>query len=256
MTFDVLEAKGSISPEVREICTSLVRARRTILVAGGCDAGKTSLLNAFSTAFPPGGKIVTLEDTRELRIQQPVWTAMETMEPHDRDVQPITMCDLVKNVYRQNPVRIVVGEVRGEEAFYMLDTFGSGHPGGLATVHANSAEDALYRVQLLAQRAPASGHNAQVVAGMIGRGVDVVVFQEYFEDENVRRVSEIVELDHPGVVWKPDGRFEYKLRRLVRWDREARCWKFPERPSEELRRTLARMRLPWPETSAAAKECG
>jgi pilus assembly protein CpaF len=254
MTLDTLERKGSIDGRIRSICTSLVLARRTILVAGGCDAGKTSLLNALSTAFPPSGKIVTLEDVRELRIQQPVWTAMETMEPHDREVEPITMCDLVKNVYRQNPVRIVVGEVRGEEAFYMLDTFGSGHPGGLATVHANSAQDALHRVQLLAQRAPASGHSAQVVAGMVGRGVDIVVYQEYFEQENARRVSEIIEVESPGVVWKEDGRFEYKVRRLVEWDAEGGSWAFPRCPSEALRRSLSRQRLSWPEESLAAED--
>jgi pilus assembly protein CpaF len=251
MTFEVLEAKGSINKAVRQICTSLVRARRTILVAGGCDAGKTSLLNAFSTAFPANAKIVTLEDVKELRIQQPVWTAMETMEPHDRDVEPVAMADLVRNVYRQNPGRIVVGEVRGEEAFYMLDTFASGHPGGLATVHANSAEDALHRVQLLAQRAPASGHSAQVVAGMVGRGVDVVVYQEYFEEENIRRISEIIELESPGVIWQEGGRFEYSVRRLVQWDAERKTWMFPTGPSAQLRRLLSQKGLGWPEESLA-----
>jgi pilus assembly protein CpaF len=246
MTFDKLEEKGSMDGVLRAICSVLVRARQTIVVAGGCGAGKTSLLNALSTAIPPSVKVVTLEDTRELRMQQPVWTAMETMEPFEQGVEPVTMRDLVKNVFRQNPGRIVVGEVREEDCFFMLDTFASGHPGGMATVHANDAEDALYRLQLLAQRAAASGHSAQVAAGMVGRAVDIVIFQEYFEKENVRRVAEVVEVERPGVVWLEGGRFEYKTRKLVSWDVDEGRWIYPEEPSQSLLNALRRAGCDWP----------
>jgi pilus assembly protein CpaF len=253
MTFDTLVKKGTIDERVRAMCVALVRARRTIIVAGGCGAGKTSLLNAFSTAIPANVKVVTLEDARELRMQQPIWTAMETVEPYERDVEPVTMRDLVKNVYRQNPGRIVVGEVREEECFYMLDTFASGHPGGMATVHANDAEDALHRLQLLAQRAPASGHNPQVAAGMVGRAVDIVVFQEYFEAENIRRVAEIIEVERPGVRWREGGQFEYQIRRLLRWDVEAGGWTLPEEPSANLRRALRLAGCEWPGDESAGR---
>ena len=251
MTFDTLESVGSLDRGLRQICTSLVRARRSILVAGGCGAGKTSLLNALSTVIPPHERVVTVEDARELRIQQENWVAMETVEPYERDVAPVAMGDLVRNVLRQNPDRIVVGEVRGEEAFYMLRAFSSGHRGGLGTVHSNDAEDALHQVQLLAQMAPVSGLNAQVVGSMVGRAIDVVIYQAYFEEENVRRISEIIEVDRPGMVWRADAGCSYTCRRLVHWDEEVGRWTYPQSPSAELQLRLRRQRLGWPAASLA-----
>ena len=191
LTFDKLESFGSISPDVRAMLESLVLAKRSILVAGGTGSGKTSLLNAMSQVIPGHERIVTIEDARELQIQQPNWVAMETVEPYHEGGARVTIGDLVKNALRQTPDRIVVGEVRGDEAFYLLRALSTGHGGGLGTIHANDGEDALHQLQLLAQMAGVAGLTSATVAAMVGRAVDIVVYQAYCEEENARRVSEI-----------------------------------------------------------------
>ena len=256
LRFPELEQNGSLSGDIRDLCSALVRLRRSILVSGGTDAGKTTLLNALTTSFEEHESVVTLEDARELRILQPNWRAMETVEPYEKDVQPVTMADLVRNVFRQNPDRIVVGEVRGEEAFYMLRTFSSGHRGGLSTVHANDAEDALHQVQLLAQMAPVAGLTAPTIASLVGRAVDVVIHQAFDEDAGHRRIMEIVELEPPGMRISPEGVIEYRFRRLVEWKRETGDWAFPCRPSGMSLAGVKRLGLRWPAASLTAPERG
>lgn len=246
MTFDVLERKGSVNTLVRRICEGLVLARQSILVAGGTGAGKTSLLNALSRAIPAHERIVTVEDARELQIQQPNWVAMETVEPYEHGAMPVTIGDLVRNALRQAPDRVIVGEVRGDEAFYLLRAFSTGHGGGFGTIHANDGEDALHQLQLLAQMAPIGGLTAQVVASMVARAVDVVIYQKHFEDENSRRIVEVLELDRPGVRFGAAGEVEYRFRRLVMWSADDQAWTFPEDPSPRLRHALELKGLTWP----------
>jgi pilus assembly protein CpaF len=227
------------------------------LIAGGTGSGKTSLLNAMSQVIPKNERIVTIEDARELQIQQPNWVAMETVEPYDRTGTRVTIGDLVKNALRQTPDRIVVGEVRGEEAFYLLRALSTGHGGGLGTIHANDGEDALHQLQLLAQMADVGGLTAATVAAMVGRAVDVVVYQGYFEEGNARRVSEVLELDRPGVAVSRGGGIDYLYRRLLDWNEAEGRWRFTQRPSDGLLRSLQRKGLPWPtESLEAPKERG
>jgi Flp pilus assembly CpaF family ATPase len=129
LTFDKLEELGSVDGKVRTVLESLVLARKSILIAGGTGSGKTSLLNAMSQVIPRHERIVTIEDARELQIQQPNWVAMETVEPYQEGGTRVAIGDLVKNALRQTPDRIVVGEVRGEEAFYLLRALSTGHGG-------------------------------------------------------------------------------------------------------------------------------
>lgn len=246
MTFDILERKGSADRPVRALCEGLVVTRQSILVAGGTGAGKTSLLNALSRLIPPHERVVTIEDARELQIQQPNWVAMETVEPYEQGAVPVTIGDLVRNALRQAPDRIIVGEVRGEEAFYLLRALSTGHGGGFGTIHANNGDDALHQLQLLAQMAPIAGLSAQVVAAMVGRAVDVVIYQRHFEEENVRRIAEVIELAHPGVRFGPGGEIAYETRRLAIWDSDAHKWSFPEEPSATLLRALAAKGVGWP----------
>ncbi len=255
LTFDKLEELGSVDRRVRTMLESLVLARKSILIAGGTGSGKTSLLNAMSQVIPRHERVVTIEDARELQIQQPNWVAMETVEPYQEGGSRVTIGDLVKNALRQTPDRIVVGEVRGEEAFYLLRALSTGHGGGLGTIHANDGEDALHQLQLLAQMADVGGLTSATVAAMVGRAVDVVVYQGYFEEGNARRVSEILEIDHPGVAVSPGGGIEYRFRRLLDWNGQGR-WTFPERPSHGLVRSLERRGLPWPEESLEAPDEG
>ncbi len=249
MSFDKLEEYGSINRPIRTMLESLVLARKSILIAGGTGSGKTSLLNAMSQVIPRNERIVTIEDARELQIQQPNWVAMETVEPYQEGAARITIGDLVKNALRQCPDRIVVGEVRGGEAFHLLRALSTGHGGGLGTIHANDAEDALHQLQLLAQMSDVNGLTASTVAAMVGRAVDVVVYQGYFEEGNARRVSEIVEMQRPGVELGRGGGVEYKFARLAVWNAETGDWTYPDPPSEGLQKTLARRGLEWPSES-------
>jgi len=254
MTFDKLVALGSVDASVRTMLESLVLARKSMLIAGGTGSGKTSLLNAMSQVIPSHERIVTIEDARELQIQQPNWVAMETVEPYHDGGTRVTIGDLVKNALRQTPDRIVVGEVRGEEAFYLLRALSTGHGGGLGTVHANDGDDALHQLQLLAQMADVAGLTTATVASMVGRAVDVVVYQGYFEEGNARRVSEILELERPGVVLGSGGEVSYRYRSLLEWKSDEGAWAYPQRPSNALLATLGRKQLPWPHESTGAVE--
>ena len=254
LTFDKLVEFGSMDTAVRTMLESLVLARKSILIAGGTGSGKTSLLNAMSQVIPSHERIVTIEDARELQIQQPNWVAMETVEPYQEGGTRVTIGDLVKNALRQTPDRIVVGEVRGEEAFYLLRALSTGHGGGLGTIHANDGEDALHQLQLLAQMADVGGLTAATVASMVGRAVDAVVYQGYFEEGNARRVSEVLELERPGVVVSRGGGIEYRYRRLLEWKAGGESWEYPQRPTAGLLASLERKKLPWPRESAEAEE--
>jgi len=252
LTFEKLEGFGSIDSSIRTMLESLVVGRKSILIAGGTGSGKTSLLNAMSQVIPRHERIVTIEDARELQIQQPNWVAMETVEPYTKDGPRVTIGDLVKNALRQTPDRIVVGEVRGEEAFFLLRALSTGHGGGLGTIHANDAEDALHQLQLLAQMADVAGLTSATVASMVGRAVDVVVYQGYFEDDNARRVSEIIELDRPGVEIQRGGGISYRYRKLLAWDVDNKGWSYPQSPSHGLQATLRRKGLHWPQAGLEA----
>lgn len=249
MTFDILERLGSVNRAVRRLCEALVLARQSMLVAGGTSAGKTSLLNALSRVIPAHERIVTIEDARELQIQQPNWVSLETVEPYEVGAHPVTIGDLVRNALRQTPDRIIVGEVRGEEAFYLLRALSTGHGGGFGTIHANDGEDGLHQLQLLAQMAPVGGLTAQVVAAMVGRAVDVVIYQRHFPDSGTRRVVEVLELEKPGVAFGAGGDVRYLYRRLVAWNADHETWEFPDEPSARLGRELGAVGFDW---SAAA----
>jgi pilus assembly protein CpaF len=246
MSFDLLERLGSVNGALRSLCRALVLARKSILVAGGTGSGKTSLVNALSREIPRHERIVTIEDARELQIQQPNWVAMESVEPYADDAVPVTIGELLRNSLRQCPDRIIVGEVRGEEAFHLLRAFSTGHAGGFGTIHANDGEDALHQLQLLAQMSPFPGLTTSMVASMVSRTVDVVIYQKLDEDQNVRRVTEVLEVDRPGVTFGQGGAIFYRVRRLVAWESARRMWLTPEAPSPRLRRALGQVGLEWP----------
>ena len=213
MTLDKLLSYGSIDADIAEILKALIALKKNIIVAGGTESGKTSLLNALSLLVDPSEKIVTIEDARELQIQSPIWQALETLKPWNATVKPVTISDLVKNSLRMSPDRIIVGEVRGEEALYLLRAFSTGHSGGLGTVHANSAADALSQLQLLTSFAQTGGASAYSIASLVARAVDIVVFVRKIEDDNSRKVTQIIEIDRPqGISAIGDAiKFLYRL---------------------------------------------
>ncbi len=138
---------GSVPETIAEVLHKIVEARRNILISGGTGAGKTTLLNAMSAAIDNDERIVTIEDSAELQLQQEHVARLETRPPNIEGRGEITQRDLVKNALRMRPDRIIVGEVRAGEAFDMLQAMNTGHDGSMTTVHANTARDALSRIE-------------------------------------------------------------------------------------------------------------
>jgi len=128
-----------------------VSARLNVLISGGTGAGKTTLLNALSAYIPENERIVTIEDSAELQLQQPHVVRLETRPPNIEGKGEVTQRDLVRNALRMRPDRIVIGEVRGGEAIDMLQAMNTGHDGSLTTIHANTPRDALARLETMIQ---------------------------------------------------------------------------------------------------------
>jgi pilus assembly protein CpaF len=138
---------GSIPAPVAEVLSAIVGSRRNVLISGGTGSGKTTLLNALSSFIDGRERIVTIEDSAELQLQQEHVARLETRPPNIEGRGEVTQRDLVKNALRMRPDRIIVGEVRAGEAFDMLQAMNTGHDGSMTTVHANTARDALSRVE-------------------------------------------------------------------------------------------------------------
>ena len=138
---------GSMTEDVGKILDAVVKARLNVLISGGTGAGKTTLLNIVSGFIPPDERIVTIEDSAELQLQQPHIVRLETRPPNIEGSGEVTSRDLVRNSLRMRPDRIIVGEVRGGEALDMLQAMNTGHDGSLTTVHANTPRDALARIE-------------------------------------------------------------------------------------------------------------
>ena len=169
-----LVAGGTLTPELRDLLAEAVRSRRSLLVSGGTGSGKTTLLNALSAWIAPEERVVTIEDAAELRLRQPHVVRLESRPPSVEGRGGVTIRDLLRNALRMRPDRIVIGEVRGAEALDLLTALNTGHDGALSTVHANSPEDALRRVETLALMAGVGlPHGA--IREQLARGVDLVV---------------------------------------------------------------------------------
>jgi pilus assembly protein CpaF len=143
---DLTERK-TLTPQMATFLEDCVKARLNILISGGTGAGKTTLLNVLSGFIPENERIVTIEDSAELQLQQPHVVRLETRPPNIEGVGMVTQRDLVRNSLRMRPDRIVLGEVRGGEAFDMLQAMNTGHEGSLGTIHANTPRDALVRLE-------------------------------------------------------------------------------------------------------------
>jgi pilus assembly protein CpaF len=143
---DLIEFKTLI-PEVGEILKGIVKAKLNVLISGGTGSGKTTLLNVLSRFIPEEERIITIEDAAELQLKQKHLARLETRPPNIEEKGEVTPRDLVRNSLRMRPDRIILGEVRGAEAFDMLQAMNTGHEGSLTTVHANSPRDALMRLE-------------------------------------------------------------------------------------------------------------
>src|SRR3990172_1666823 len=147
LTMTDLVNAGTITEEIPEFLRACVRLKLNILVSGGTGTGKTTFLNALSAYIPESERIVTIEDPVELKLQQPHVVSLEARPANIDGKGEITQRDLLRNSLRMRPDRIIIGEVRGSEAFDMLNAMNTGHEGSLSTVHANSPRDALARIE-------------------------------------------------------------------------------------------------------------
>ena len=189
---DELVELGTLTEELRDELGAAVCARRSILISGGTGSGKTTLLNALSAFIEVDERVITIEDAAELRLRQPHVVRLESRPPNVEGRGLVTIRDLLRNALRMRPDRIVIGEVRGEEALDLLMALNTGHEGALSTVHANSPEDALRRIETLALIAGV-GLPHEAIREQLGRGVDLVVHLARLGDGS-RRVVEVGEV--------------------------------------------------------------
>ncbi|MQY14822.1 hypothetical protein SRB5_49980 [Streptomyces sp. RB5] len=187
---------GTLDEHMLLLLAGLVRAKLNVIVSGATGAGKTTLLNALSGLIPEGERIITVEDAAELQLQQPHVIRLESRPPNVEGKGHITIRDLVRNSLRMRPDRIIVGEVRGGETLDMLQAMSTGHDGSLATVHANTAEDALMRLQTLASMSDVE-IPFEALRDQINSAVDCIV-QLSRHTDGTRKIDEIVMLSSRG----------------------------------------------------------
>jgi pilus assembly protein CpaF len=192
LTLDQLMDFGSISLPGAEILRVIGRIRCNVLVSGGTGSGKTTLLNCLTRYIDSDERIVTCEDAAELQLQQPHVVRLETRPPNLEGEGRITMRDLVRNCLRMRPERIIVGEVRGDEAFDLLQAMNTGHDGSMGTLHANSPRDALARLESMILM---GGFTlpAKTIREMICASIDVIVQTQRLRDGS-RRITHITEI--------------------------------------------------------------
>ena len=194
LTPEALIRLGTMDQRCSDILRALVQARMNVIVIGGTGTGKTTTLNVISNYIPDGERIVTIEDTVELKLAKDHVCRLQTRQRSIEGTGEITVHDLVVHALRMRPDRIVVGECRGGEAFEMLQAMSTGHDGSLTTIHANNSRDALSRLQMMVQMADAAGNmGPESIMKVITSAVDVIVDVRRWPSGQ-RRVAEIVEV--------------------------------------------------------------
>jgi pilus assembly protein CpaF len=192
LNIDDLVRYGSLNRALVGLLRAIVMARLNVMISGGTGSGKTTLLNAMSAFIPERERIVTIEDSAELQLQQPHVVRLETRQVNVEGRGQITQRDLVRNSLRMRPDRIVVGEVRGAEALDMLQAMNTGHDGSLTTIHANSSRDALSRVETMVAMTGIT-FPLSALRNQIASAIDVIIHMERQED-GCRRIISVQEI--------------------------------------------------------------
>jgi pilus assembly protein CpaF len=208
LSIDNLLELGSLTEPMARLLRGIIRARINSLITGGTGSGKTTLLNILSRYIPDGERIVTIEDSAELQLQQPHVVRLETRPPNIEGRGTITQRDLVRNALRMRPDRIVVGEVRGDEVLDMLQAMNTGHDGSLTTIHSNGPRDALHRLENLVLMA---GHSLpdKAIREQVASALQVIVHVSRISDgsRKVLSISEITGMEGPVVTMQEIFRF-------------------------------------------------
>ena len=192
LTFDQLIKFGTITEDVGIVLQIIARSRCNVLISGGTGSGKTTLLNCLTRYIDADERIITCEDAAELQLQQPHVVRLESRPPNIEGEGEITMRDLVRNCLRMRPERIIVGEVRGPEAFDLLQAMNTGHDGSMGTLHANSPREALSRLESMITM---GGFQlpSKTIRDMIAASVDVVIQVSRMRDGS-RRLTHVTEV--------------------------------------------------------------
>jgi pilus assembly protein CpaF len=190
--FNKLIEWGALTRQVARVLEIASQARLNVLISGGTGSGKTTLMNAMSRLIAPGERIVTVEDTAELQLQQPHVVRLETRPSSLEGRGEITQRDLMKNALRMRPDRIIIGEVRGPEAFDMLQAMNTGHDGSMSTIHANTTRDALTRVENMVQMGQ-MGLPSKAIRTQVVSAIEMIVQVERQRDGG-RRVTQVTEV--------------------------------------------------------------
>ncbi len=192
LTLDQLLKMGSLSPEGRTLLAIIGRVRCNVVISGGTGSGKTTLLNCLTAYIDTDERVITCEDSAELQLQQPHVVRLETRPPNLEGEGEVTMRDLVKNCLRMRPDRIIVGEVRGPEAFDLLQAMNTGHDGSMGTLHSNSPRECLSRLESMILM---GGFNlpSRTIREMITSSVDIIVQAARMRD-GTRKITHVTEV--------------------------------------------------------------
>jgi pilus assembly protein CpaF len=208
-TVDDLIDKETVTADMVEFLQAIVKARLNVLVCGGTGSGKTTMLNCMSSFIPSDERIVTIEDSAELLLQQPHVVRLETRPPNVEGKGEVTQRELVKNCLRMRPDRIIVGEVRGGEVFDMLQAMSTGHDGSIATVHANTPRDAIQPLEMMMLLSGASIPQ-RAMRQQIASALNLVVHVSRLADgsRKMMKISEITGMEGDMVMMQ--DLFEFK----------------------------------------------
>ncbi len=211
ITADDLVAFGACPRPVMEVLRGCVRAKMNIIISGGTGSGKTTMLNVLSGFIPEGERIITIEDSAELQMQQSHCVRLETRPPNVEGRGEVTQRELVKNCLRMRPDRIILGEIRGAEAIDMLQAMNTGHEGSLATVHANTTRDAVARFETMVGMGLPNLADKNI-REMIARALDVIIQLDRLPDGTRRLlgVTEIVGMEGSVITTQDIFTFEQR----------------------------------------------
>lgn len=192
LTMEDLVSSGTVSEDISAFVGLCVKMKLNILISGGTGTGKTTFLNALSAYIPDGERMITIEDPVEVKFQQPHVVSLEARPPNIDGKGEITQRELLRNALRMRPDRIIIGEVRGPEAFDMLNAMNTGHEGSISTVHANSPRDALARIENMVMMANLDLPN-RAIREQMSSALNLIIQLARFTD-GVRRVTKVAEV--------------------------------------------------------------